>query len=248
MEQKMIRDGRAGLQVSNVTKRFSGVTALDDVSLHLDRGRILGLMGPNGSGKSTLVNVISGFWKPDGGHVTFEGRDVTGATPFSIARGGVSRSFQTVRLFKALSVRDNVEAAIRNPEEKIDDVADALLARLKIDHLADTLAMNLAYGLQRRVEIARAVATQPHYLLLDEPAAGLNDEESRDLEAIILDTVRDPMFDCGVLIIDHDIRLIVDLCDELHVLSNGKTIATGDPHEVRKDPEVIRAYIGGKAE
>jgi len=233
-----------GLVVNSVTKTFAGLTALGDVSLSLAPGEILGLMGPNGSGKSTLVNVISGVLKPDSGHVVVDGREVTGKTSYTIARAGISRSFQTVRLFKALSVRDNIAAVVRG-RSGLDGTVDGLMTRLRILHLADEKAGGLAYGLQRRVEIARALATEPRYLLLDEPAAGLNDIESDDLESIIRQVVEE--FGCGVLIIDHDIRLITRLCHRLHVLSGGRTLAEGDPQIVRTDPEVVRAYLGDRA-
>ena len=233
-----------GLVVDSVTKTFAGLTALGDVSLSLAPGEILGLMGPNGSGKSTLVNVISGVLTPDKGRVIVDGRDVTGKSSYTIARAGISRSFQTVRLFRALTVRDNIAAVVRGGAG-LDKTVDGLLSRLRISHLADEKAGGLAYGLQRRVEIARALATEPRYLLLDEPAAGLNDIESDDLESIIRQVVDE--FGCGVLIIDHDIRLITRLCHRLHVLSGGRTLAEGDPQIVRTDPEVVRAYLGDRA-
>jgi len=233
-----------GLVVDSVTKTFAGLTALGDVSLSLAPGEILGLMGPNGSGKSTLVNVISGVLTPDKGRVIVDGRDVTGKSSYTIARAGISRSFQTVRLFRALTVRDNIAAVVRGGAG-LDKTVDGLLSRLRISHLADEKAGGLAYGLQRRVEIARALATEPRYLLLDEPAAGLNDIESDDLETIIRQVVDE--FGCGVLIIDHDIRLITRLCHRLHVLSGGRTLAEGDPQIVRTDPEVVRAYLGDRA-
>jgi len=233
-----------GLVVDSVTKTFAGLTALGDVSIALAPGEILGLMGPNGSGKSTLVNVISGVLTPDRGRVIVDGKEVTGHSSYTIARAGVSRSFQTVRLFRALSVRDNIAAVVRGAG-KIDSQVDELLERLRISHLADEKAGSLAYGLQRRVEIARALATHPRYLLLDEPAAGLNDVESDDLEGIIRQVVEE--FGCGVLIIDHDIRLITRLCHRLHVLSGGRTLAEGDPQIVRTNPDVVRAYLGEKA-
>jgi ABC-type branched-subunit amino acid transport system ATPase component len=234
-----------GLSVEAVTKRFSGLTALGDVSLSLMPGEILGLMGPNGSGKSTLVNVISGVLKPTSGRVIVDGREVTGKDSYTIARAGVSRSFQTVRLFRALSVRENIAAVVRGRGRGVDRTVDDLMERLRITHLAEDKAGGLAYGLQRRVEIARALATEPRYLLLDEPAAGLNDVESDDLEEIIRQVVDE--FGCGVLIIDHDIRLITRLCHRLHVLSGGRTLAEGDPQIVRTNTDVVRAYLGERA-
>ena len=191
-----------------------------------------------------LVNVISGVLTPDKGHVVVDGRDVTGKSSYTIARAGISRSFQTVRLFRALTVRDNIAAVVRGGAG-LDRTVEGLMTRLRISHLADEKAGGLAYGLQRRVEIARALATDPRYLLLDEPAAGLNDVESDDLESIIRQVVDE--FGCGVLIIDHDIRLITRLCHRLHVLSGGRTLAEGDPQIVRTDPEVVRAYLGDRA-
>ena len=234
-----------GLAVESVTKTFAGLTALGDVSLHLAPGEVLGLMGPNGSGKSTLVNVISGVLAPDSGRVVVDGQDVTGRSSYTVAHAGISRSFQTVRLFRALSVRDNIAAVVRRPQRQVDHVVSDFLERLKISHLADEKAGALAYGLQRRVEFARALATDPRYLLLDEPAAGLNDAESDDLEEIIRQVVSE--FGCGVLIIDHDIRLITRLCHRLHVLSGGRTLAEGDPNIVRTHPDVVRAYLGERA-
>lgn len=234
-----------GLVIDSVTKTFSGLTALRDVSLQLEPGEVLGLMGPNGSGKSTLVNVISGVLAPDSGCVLVDGLDVTGHNSYTVAHAGISRSFQTVRLFRALSVRDNIAAVVRQPNRQVDQVVTELLDRLKISHLAEAKAGALAYGLQRRVEIARALATDPRYLLLDEPAAGLNDVETDDLEDIIRQVVNE--FGCGVLIIDHDIRLITRLCHRLHVLSGGRTLAEGDPQIVRTHPDVVRAYLGERA-
>jgi len=236
---------RTGLVVAGVTKTFAGLTALDDVTLRVEQGEILGLMGPNGSGKSTLVNVISGILAPTAGSVSVDGQDVTGKSAYNVAHAGISRSFQTVRLFGALSVSDNVAAVVRRPRRAVDRTVVELLERLRIGHLADERADGLAYGLQRRVEIARALATNPRYLLLDEPAAGLNDSESADLEQIIRAAADD--FGCGVLIIDHDITLITRLCHRLHVLSNGRTLAEGSPDLVRTHPDVVRAYLGERA-
>ncbi len=236
-----------GLVVDGVTKTFAGLVALEDVSLRLSRGEILGLMGPNGSGKSTLVNVISGILAPDAGRVSVDGSDVTGKSAYNVAHAGISRSFQTVRLFGALSVAENVAAVVRRPTRPVDGIVTDLLERLRIGHLAGERADGLSYGLQRRVEIARALATTPRYLLLDEPAAGLNDSETADLEQIIREVADESSFGCGVIIIDHDITLITRLCHRLHVLSNGRTLAEGAPDIVRTHPDVVRAYLGERA-
>lgn len=235
----------SGLTVTGVTMRFAGLLALDDINLTLGRGEVLGLIGPNGSGKSTLVNVISGILTPTAGTVTVDGTEVTGKSPALISRHGVARSFQTVRLFQELSVRDNVAAVVRRPDTDLDSEVDRWLHTLGLADLADRRSGDLAYGLQRRLEIARALATHPHYVLLDEPAAGLNDEETEDLEAVIRSLAKDPTLDCGVLIIDHDMRLITSLCDRLFVLFNGTRLAEGEPSEVRRDRKVIEAYLGG---
>lgn len=170
---------------------------------------------------------------------------MTGKSPALISRHGVARSFQTVRLFQELSVRDNVAAVVRRPDTDLDSEVDRWLHTLGLADLADRRSGDLAYGLQRRLEIARALATHPHYVLLDEPAAGLNDEETEDLEAVIRSLAKDPTLDCGVLIIDHDMRLITSLCDRLFVLFNGTRLAEGEPSEVRRDRKVIEAYLGG---
>lgn len=237
-----------GIRVTSVTKRFEGLLALDNVSITVATDEIVGLIGPNGSGKSTLVNVITGIFAPDEGTVSVGDRGITGADPSVVARAGIARTFQTVRLFSTLSVRDNIAAVVRRHSGRLDDFVAGWLDRLGISHLADQVAGRLPFGLQRRVEIARALATQPSYLLLDEPAAGLNDAESADLEGILATLPTDPTIRCGVLVIDHDMRLINSLCDRIHVLGNGRTIATGTPSEVRNNPMVIEAYLGRQRE
>ncbi len=238
----------AGLVVEGVTKTFSGLKALDDVSLSLQRGEILGLMGPNGSGKSTLVNVITGVAAPTSGRVLLDGDVVSGRPAHVVGRRGIARTFQNVRLFAGLTVRDNIAAVAVRPSGGIDAYAAALLERLGIVGHADRIAGTLPYGLQRRVEIARALATRPKFLLLDEPAAGLNDLESEQLEETIKEIAVDADFGCGILIIDHDLRLMVSISHRLHVLFNGVSIIEGAPEEVRRDPRVIEAYIGRRGE
>lgn len=237
---------RNGIRVESVTKRFAGLLALDDVSLTVGADEIVGLIGPNGSGKSTLVNVITGIFAPDEGTISLDDRDITGADSSVVARAGIARTFQTVRLFSNPSVRDNVTAVVRHPA-RLDDVVDGWLDRLGISHLADTTAGRLSFGLQRRVEIARALATEPSYLLLDEPAAGLNDAESAELEGILAALPTDPAIRCGVLVIDHDMRLIHSLCHRIHVLGNGRTIAMGPPRKCEATRWWLRpTWVGGE--
>lgn len=237
-----------GLVIDRVVMNFAGLRALDGVSLTLQRGDILGLIGPNGSGKTTLINVITGYLRPTSGQITVNGSEVTGQPPHKIARAGVRRTFQTIRLFKALSVLENVEvAAVSAGRSRRDAQAMAadVLDQLEIASLARANAGSLPYGAERRVEIARALVTRPDYLLLDEPAAGLNENESDDLLGTLTGIVRD--LGCGLLIIDHDMRLIMRLCTRLQVLNYGQTIGEGAPADVRRNPDVIAAYLGVEA-
>jgi branched-chain amino acid transport system ATP-binding protein len=239
----------AALAVEGVSKHFAGLRALDSVSLHLERGEVLGLIGPNGSGKTTLINVISGSLRPTIGRVRINNVDVTGWSPHKIAPLGLARTFQTIRLFAGLTVLENVEVAavssgLSRPRAR--ERAYGVIERLGQRHLADQPAGALPYGEERRVEIARALATGPTFLLLDEPAAGLNDAES-DALLRTLDAIPEQA-GCGMLIVDHDMRLIMRLCDRVHVLSDGKTIGEGGPDEVRVAPEVVRAYLGATGE
>jgi ABC-type branched-subunit amino acid transport system ATPase component len=237
------------LVVESVSKRFAGLLALDDVSLTLRGSEALGLIGPNGSGKTTLLNVVSGVLPSDGGRVLVNGTDTTGWGTDRVAKMGVGRTFQTVRLFGSLSVDDNIRVAVAQSRRgDVDDEVRSLAARLGLEEWRNVTAGTLPYGVQRRVEIARALGTHPAFLLLDEPAAGLNEEESDDLLAIVSDLRTDPVYACGVLIIDHDLRLIMRLCDRIHVLNEGRTISEGAPQEVRRDPAVIEAYLGSEAD
>jgi ABC-type branched-subunit amino acid transport system ATPase component len=233
------------LAAENVVKRFRGLHALDGVSLSVREGEIVGLIGPNGSGKTTLLNVASGVLEPTSGRVTVGGVDATGLRPHQVARLGVGRTFQQIRLFAEMTVEENVEVgAVARGVER--DEVGRLLARLGLTADADRPATTLPYGQQRRVEIARALAGRPRYLLLDEPAAGMNEAESDAL----LDTIRRVRDEegCAVLVVDHDLRLIMRLCERIHVLAEGRTICEGTAQEVRRDPSVIQAYLGTAAE
>lgn len=234
------------LVASGVSMRFAGLKALDVVDLEAPHGSITGLIGPNGSGKSTLVNVLSGVLRPTEGAVFVDGQEMTGRKPTAFARRGIARTFQTPRLFARLSVRENVAAVVRSPDRGVDRVADDWLDFLEIADYRHREAGSLAYGLQRRLEIARALAAEPRYLLLDEPAAGLNDDETESLEAIVKRAVGDPRIGCGVLVIDHDMRLMVSMCETLNVLVQGRKLMSGAPAEVRHDERVIEAYLGSK--
>jgi branched-chain amino acid transport system ATP-binding protein len=235
----------SGLVVDSIIVDFVGLRALDEISLAVHPGEILGLIGPNGSGKTTLINAITGYVETQGGTVVVDGQEITGLPPHQVARHGVRRTFQTIRLFKSLSVLENIEVAgvssgLNRRESR--RLAAEIMERLGIAQLAEVSAGALPYGEERRVEIARALVTRPHYLLLDEPAAGLNEQESDNLLNTLPGIIRE--HECSVLIIDHDMRLIMRMCDRLHVLNYGRTIGEGTPREVRRNPEVIAAYLG----
>ena len=233
------------LRVKKLSKRFSGLQALSNVSLELEKGKIIGLIGPNGSGKTTLINSISGVHQPEEGSVAIGKTDVTGWTVDKIARLGLARTFQTARVFSALTVIENLEIGIMTASrDGIDDKVDELLNRFGLQRWAMFRAGMLAYGLQRRLEIARAVGSNPEFLMLDEPAAGLNEEESENLLHLILGLCDPAGLGCGILIVEHDLAMIMRLCDQVHVLNEGQTLAEGPPEEVRSNPAVIEAYMG----
>jgi branched-chain amino acid transport system ATP-binding protein len=236
------------LTVQNITKEFVGLKALEDVSLELRQGEILGLIGPNGSGKTTLINVVTGLLPLTSGKIFVNSHDLSKATPYKIARAGISRTFQTIRLFKQLTVRENIEVAAMSvgfSRAKARQRAAQVIGEFGLEPWVYHMAGMLPYGRERRVEIARALAMKPTFLMLDEPAAGLNEDESDELLQIL--SVIPRTKELGMLIVEHDMRLIMRLCDRLHVLSYGKTIGEGTPEEVRQIPSVIEAYLGSTA-
>lgn len=236
------------LRVSALSIHFEGLKAIDGVDLTLERGEILGLIGPNGAGKTTFVNALSGFQRPTSGSIDVDGLDITRWSPDRRARHGVVRTFQSVRLFDGLTVWDNIAAAsaVRNGRDSDQALSpQPLLELLDLTHRAHVLARSLPAGEARRLGIARALATGPAFLLLDEPAAGLNESESDQLVEI-LGGIR-KSHGCALLVIEHDMRLIMRLCERLQVLDHGRTLAVGTADEIRRDPAVLTAYLGTAA-
>lgn len=237
------------LMVQRVTKDFDGLRAVDEVSLAVSQGEILGLIGPNGSGKTTLLNLISGLLPLSEGRVLMDEVDITGWAPHRVAGKGIGRTFQTVHLFGALTVLENIEVAavgVGMSRARAGDRARSLLREFALEGMAGLPAGTLAFGQQRRVEVARALAMAPYFMLLDEPAAGLNERESDEMLELLA-SIREKN-GCGMLVVDHDMRLIMRLCDRVHVLNYGRTIAEGTCEEVSQNPEVIEAYLGSAEE
>ena len=248
------------LEIKNLGISFGGLRAVDDFSITIEKGQLYGLIGPNGAGKTTIFNLLTGVYKPNMGTIQLDGMNITGKKTMEINRAGVARTFQNIRLFKELTVLDNVKAGLHNQysystvagilrlpkyfkvEKTMDEKAVELLKVFDLDKEKDYLASNLPYGKQQKLEIARALATNPKLLLLDEPAAGMNPNETKEL----MDTIRfvRDNFDMTILLIEHDMKLVSGICEKLTVLNFGQVLAQGNTVDVLNDPEVIKAYLG----
>lgn len=248
------------LSIKNLGIQFGGLRAVDEFNLEIEKGELYGLIGPNGAGKTTVFNMLTGVYKPTAGEIVLDGKNITGKKQIEINKLGVARTFQNIRLFSQLSVLDNVKAGLHNQykystfsgifrlptffktEKKMNARAMELLKVFDLQDEADFLASNLPYGKQRKLEIARALATNPKLLLLDEPAAGMNPNETAEL----MDTIKfvRKEFDMTILLIEHDMRLVSGICEKLTVLNFGKVLAQGNTSDVLRNPEVITAYLG----
>jgi branched-chain amino acid transport system ATP-binding protein len=252
------------LDVDKVTVRFGGLKAVSEVSIQINEGELVGLIGPNGAGKTTVFNLITGVYRPTEGSISFAGRSVVGRRAYKVTARGIARTFQNIRLFDSLSVFDNVRCAcnmhlshgiahalLRGPgfvreEESIDKTVMELLGIFGLAEHRETACRHLSYGDQRRLEIVRALATRPKLLLLDEPAAGMNPTEKVELMNLIRFTQE--KFRCAVLLVEHDMKVVMGICQRIHVLDHGKKIAEGTPEEIRANPAVIAAYLGKEAD
>jgi len=252
------------LQAKGVTHFFGGLCAVSDFNLDLEHGELVGIIGPNGAGKTTVFNLITGVYKSTRGSIQFQGTELVGKRPNEVTALGIARTFQNIRLFKDLTVLDNVRIAaynqynygpweamfqmgrFKNEEKRLHDYTLDLLEFFNLDTYSDELSKNLPYGLQRRLEIARAMATKPKLLLLDEPAAGINPKEIDQLMDFIRWIRKE--FDLTIILIEHQMRLVMNICERLKVLDFGATIAEGSPMEIQNNPQVLEAYLGEGAE
>ncbi|MGN0326038.1 MAG: ABC transporter ATP-binding protein [Lachnospiraceae bacterium] len=250
----------AMLEVSKLSISFGGLRAVDDFNISVDEGALYGLIGPNGAGKTTIFNLLTGVYKPNEGHIFLDGKDITGMKTIEINKAGIARTFQNIRLFKELTVQENVMVGLHNEityptiagllrlpsfykaEKEMREKSMELLKVFDLDAEAQILASNLPYGKQRKLEIARALATNPKLLLLDEPAAGMNPNETQEL----MDTIRfvRDQFKVTILLIEHDMKLVSGICSKLTVLNFGQVLCQGETEEVLNNPEVVKAYLG----